>query len=64
MNKERNGEATKEKILKLRIVLCVKKTQMRNKATKFAIETEEKIVRRVLNIKEFVALINLHYDFS
>ena len=64
MNKERNGEATKEKTLKLRIVLCVKKTQMRNKATKFAIETEEKIVRRVLNIKEFVALINLHYDFS
>ena len=42
MNKERNKEATKEKMLKLRIVLCVRKTQMRNKATKFAMDTDEK----------------------
>ena len=42
VNKERNKEAAKETMLKLRIILCVRKTQMRNKATKFAIETEEK----------------------
>ena len=42
VNKERNKEATKEKMLKLRIVLCVIKTQIRNKANQFAIETEEK----------------------
>ena len=34
---------------------------MRNKATKFAIETEKKTFRE---IKEFVAFINLQYDFS
>ena len=42
VNKERNKEATKQKMLKFRSVLRVTKTQMRNKATKFAIETEEK----------------------
>ena len=35
-------KAMKKKMLKLRIVLCVRTTQMRNKATKFAIETDEK----------------------
>ena len=39
---ERKKEATNEKALKLRIVFCVKKTQMINQTTKFAIETEEK----------------------
>ena len=42
VNKERKKQATKEKMLKLRFVWCVRKTQMRIKATKFAIETEEK----------------------
>ena len=42
VNKERNKEGTKKKMLNFRIVLCVRKTQMRNKATKFAIETEVK----------------------
>ena len=37
-----NKEATKEKTLIVRIVLCVTKTQIRNKATNFAIETETK----------------------
>ena len=41
VNKELHNRATKEKILKLRSVY-VRKTQMRNSATKFAIETEEK----------------------
>ena len=40
VNKERHEVAVKEKMLKLRIVY-VRKTQIRNKATKFAIETEE-----------------------
>ena len=40
VNKERNKEVAKEKMLKLRIVY-VRKTEMRNNATKFAIETEE-----------------------
>ena len=40
-NSERNKESVKEKVLKLRIVY-VRKTQKRNKVTKFAIETEEK----------------------
>ena len=40
-SEQRKKEATKEKMLKLRIFLC-DKTQMRDKATKFAIETEEK----------------------
>ena len=41
VNKEVHKEATKENILKLRIVY-VRKTQVRNKATNFVIETEEK----------------------
>ena len=41
VNKEVHKKATKEEMLKLRIVY-VRKTQTRNKATKFAIETEEK----------------------
>ena len=54
----------KEKKLKLKLVLYVTKTLMRNKATKFAIETEKKTFSRVLKIKEFVASINLLYEFS
>ena len=41
VNKERNKKETNEKMLKLRIV-CMRKTQLKNKATKIAIETEEK----------------------
>ena len=41
VNKERNKEAAKEKMLKSEM-FCVRKTQMRNKATKFITETEEK----------------------
>ena len=51
--KEGNKEATKQKMLKLRIVLWVTKPQMRNRSTKFAIETEEK------TIVEFLRLTNL-----
>ena len=42
VSKERYKEAKKEKMLKFRNVFCVTKTPMRNKATKFAIETQEK----------------------
>ena len=41
VNKNRNKRGLKEKMLNLRLVY-VRKTQLRNKATKFAIETEEK----------------------
>ena len=37
---------------------------MRNKATKFAIETEEKTFSSVWKIKELVTFIKLHFDFS
>ena len=40
VNKERNKEVAKEKMFKLRIVY-VRKTEMKKKATKCAIETEE-----------------------
>ena len=45
--------------------LCyVSKPQMRNKATKFAIETEKKTFSLILKIKDFVAFIILPCDFS
>ena len=37
---------------------------MRNKATKFATETEKKTFCSVLKVKEFDAFINLHLEFS
>ena len=42
VNKERNKEATKEKMLNFRIDLWVRKNQNRNKPTNFAIKAEEK----------------------
>ena len=41
-------------------LFCMSKTQLKNKANKFAIETE----RKTLKIEEFVVFIKLLYDFS
>ena len=50
VNKEVYNKATTEKMF------CVSKTQMRNKATKFVIETEEKTFSCILKIKELLHL--------
>ena len=54
-DQRRKQRSNEKKMLKLRIVWCVTKTQ---------IETEKKTLSRVLKVKEFVAFINLPYDFS
>ena len=41
--------------------MCVMKTQAKNQATKLQLKTET--FSWVLNIKEFAAFINLHFDF-
>ena len=43
-------------MLKLRIVLCVTKNQLRNKATKFAIEDEKKTLVEFWKLKNLLHL--------
>ena len=62
--RKRQRSDEKEDVKTQTCFVWVRKTQMRNEATKFAIETEEKTFSCVLKIKEFVAFINWHYDFS
>ena len=62
--KKRSNVVMKEKKLKLRTVLYVTKNSNEKQSNQIVSETERKHLVEFRTLKEFVAFINLHFDFS